>query len=52
MGTQAWGSGQVQGLTLPQLHSASPHFLLCPMDMILSYFMKLLQMCSEKHSPL
>lgn len=52
MGTQAWGSEQVQGLTLPQLHSASPHFLLCPMDMILSYFMKLLQMCSEKHSPL
>ena len=48
MGTQGWRSEQVQRLTLPQLHSASPHFLLCPVDMILSYFMRLLQMCSGK----
>lgn len=52
MGIQARGSEQVQGLTLPQLHSASPHFLLCPVDMILTYFMKLLQMCSERHKVL
>lgn len=49
MGIQAWGSEQVQGLTLPAAPFSLSTFPLCPVDMILTYFMKLLQMCSERH---